>query len=387
MPTVSRRHVFKNRQQILENPIPFHHDNFKRLGDIFLVKVGFNKKIIFTKHPDFIQRILQKDHRKYAKSSLQTKDLAKYIGQGLLTSNGDHWRKHRRMVQPAFHKQKLEGLLSIMQRAVQAELGRIRPDSVQDIYPLMGDLAFQVVAKSLFSRDDIQPQMAELKFITDANQRMLIREMRQPYLNWWYSLSGQIKKHKKLALRAREILNAIIDERLASDTEKDDLLDMLLNAKYEDGSRMSRAQLLDEVLILFAAGYETTNNALSFTLHLLANHPEAQEKAFGEVVRAYHGKRVDITVLRGLPYIKQCLEEAMRLYPPAYYIDRKALVAHEVEGFYVPKDAMLLLAVYELHRDGRFVDPDNFVPERFSEANKKERSGTTIPSVRVPECA
>ena len=106
LPLVSYREVFKNRKRILENPLPFHKENFDFLGDTFRVKVSPSTSVVFTRDAKMIRHILQKSHKKYEKSPLQTKDLAKYIGHGLLTSNGDHWRKHRRMVQPAFHKKK-----------------------------------------------------------------------------------------------------------------------------------------------------------------------------------------------------------------------------------------------------------------------------------------
>lgn len=380
LPRVTRSHVFKNRKQILSNPLPFHHDNFNRLGDIFEVEVGFRKRIVFTRHAKFIKQVLQTEQKKYQKSSLQTVDLAKYIGHGLLTSNGEHWRTHRRMVQPAFHKKKLQGLISIMHTAIKVELAKIRPNERQNIYPLMGDLAFQVVATSLFSRDDIQKQMSDLKDITEANQRMLIKEMRQPYLNWWYKLSGKIAHHLKISKKARSILSAIIAERIADGSDKDDLLDMLLKARYEDGGSMSEKQLIDEVLILFAAGHETTANALGFTLHLLATHPEVQEKAYQEVSKIHWEQDFEMESLRKLPYVKQCIEEGMRLYPPAYYIDREAIDEDEIDGYQIPKNTMLLLAIYELHRDERFWDaPQNFIPERFNASNKKDYSNYYFP--------
>ena len=380
LPRVTRSHVFKNRKQILSNPLPFHHDNFNRLGDIFEVEVGFRKRIVFTRHAKFIKQVLQTQQKKYQKSSLQTVDLAKYIGHGLLTSNGEHWRTHRRMVQPAFHKKKLQGLITIMHTAIKGELTKIRPNELQDVYPLMGDLAFQVVATSLFSRDDIQKQMSDLKDITETNQRMLIKEMRQPYLNWWYKLSGKIAHHLKISKKARSILSGIIAERIAEDSDKDDLLDMLLKARYEDGGSMSEEQLIDEVLILFAAGHETTANALGFTLHLLATHPEVQEKAYLEVSKIDWDNNFEMENLKKLSYVKQCVEEGMRLYPPAYYIDRESIEEDGIDGYRIPKNTMLLLAIYELHRDERFWDqPQDYLPERFDASNKKDYSDYYFP--------
>lgn len=373
LPTVSRTEVFRNRKRILNNPLPFHKENFEKFGDTFRVKAGSSTPIIFTRDPGLIKHILQKQHKKYQKSPLQTVDLAKYIGHGILTSNGEHWRAHRRMVQPAFHKKKLRGLIDIMRNAIQDEIRRIPSGRVDDIFPFMSDLAFQVVAKSLFSRSDIHGPMLKLQEITQANQKMLIKEMRQPYFIWWFKLKGEIGKQLRLSRQGREILNTIIEERITSGEEKDDLLDMLLKSRYEDGSAMSREQLIDEVVILFTAGHETTANALSFTLFLLAKHPRIQEKLHSEVDKVDFSTSTAFQSLTELQYAKQCLEESMRLYPPAYIIDRISMEVDEFQGRTFPKNTFILMSIYELHRyKGVWESPETFDPNRFDPANKKE---------------
>ncbi|MGY8915975.1 MAG: cytochrome P450, partial [Flavobacteriales bacterium] len=350
MKLVSRFQVLKNARRILKNPLPFHHENFEAHGDSFKVQLTTKETVLFTRNPGLIRHILQKQHKKFEKSPLQTVDLAKYIGHGILTSNGEHWRVHRRMVQPAFHKKKLQNLMGVIREAIRFELQRIKPNTEEDIFPLMGDLAFQVVAKSLFSSTDIREKMSQLQHITEANQRMLIKEMRQPYLRWWYRLNGKIDRHLAMAKEGQKLLLEIIEERRNSGQEKDDLLDMLLKARYEDGSPMPDEQLIDEVLILFTAGHETTANALSFTLYLLARHPEIQEQVYQEVSKADF-EDADMDLMQGakqLQLVKQCLEEALRLYPPAYVIDRNAIEDDSFEGIALPKDTLVLMSVYEL---------------------------------------
>ncbi|SHJ59087.1 cytochrome P450 [Pseudozobellia thermophila] len=377
--TVSQWEVFKNRRRILQNPLPFHKENFEKHGDTFLVNIGMGGKVVFTRDAETIKYILQQNHKNYYKSSLQTKDLAKYIGHGILTANGDFWRVHRRMVQPAFHKKKLEGLLQIMYKGIEGELQRIEAGRTFDVFPLMGDLAFQVVARSLFSADDIRDRMRRLQHITGTNQEMLIKEMRQPFKKWWFYLSGQVGRHLGLAKEAREILNAIIQERVDSGDDKDDLLDMLLKARYENGGAMSRKQLIDEVLILFTAGHETTANALSFTLFLLAGHKAVQERLYEEVGKIdFNGDMM--AFLNGLRYTRQCVEEAMRLYPPVYVIDRVALETDTVAGHGYKKGTVWLMSIYELHRHkGFWKNPGEFVPERFDATNKKDCSNYYYP--------
>ena len=378
--TVSQREVFKNRKRILSNPLPFHNERFEKHGDTFKVHIGPSSKVVFTRNAETIKHILQKNHKNYHKSSLQSKDLAKYIGRGILTSNGEFWRTHRRMVQPAFHKKKLQGLLGIMLSSIRTELQEIRSNTEQDIFPLMGDLAFQVVAKSLFSAGDIRERMRKLQRITMTNQQMLIKEMRQPYLKWWFHLSGAIKKHIDFSKDGQQILDDVIEERVASNVEKDDLLDMLLQARYEDGTAMSRQQLIDEVLILFTAGFETTANTLSFTLFLIAKHAKIQEKLLQEVA-VIDFENDDLMQLMGkLPFTKQCLEEAMRLYPPAYVIDRVSLGEDTIDGHTFKKNTVWLMSIYELHRHADFWEkPTEFRPERFDTAYKKDYSDYYFP--------
>lgn len=378
--TISRFEVIRRRKEIVKNPLPFHHKNFEKYGDTFKINLGRNNKWVFTKNAKTIKYILQKNHKKYGKSSLQTRDLAKYVGYGLLTTNGSFWLKHRRMIQPAFHKKKLTNLLQIMQKAIQVELNLIKESENQDIYPLMGDLAFQVVAKSLFSTDNLHVKMRKLKEITNANQQMLIKEMRLPYLKWWFQLNGEINKHLKLTEEAKSLLNEIIKKRIDFGQEKDDLLDMLLSSKYEDGTPMARKQLVDEVLILFVAGHETTANALSFTLYLLAKHPEIQNNLYQEVKAVPLDIEDKMQLLGQLTYVKQCIQESMRLYPPVYFIDRESMAEDEIDNCKFDKGTVWLINLYELHRDPEFwKEPERFIPERFSETSKKDFSDYYFP--------
>ena len=380
LPTISRSEVFRNRKRILKNPLPFHRENFDKLGDTFRVKVFMGPPVVFTRDAGTIAHVLQKNHKNYQKSPLQTRDLARYIGKGILTSQGEHWRVHRRMIQPAFHKKKLAGLFAIMQSTIAQEVSRIRPDKVMDVFPLMGDLAFQVVARSLFSSSDIRGKMSQLQEITEANQRMLIQEMRQPYLKWWFHVNGKIRRHLKMADEGRDLLNALIEQRIQSKKEENDLLDMLLTARYEDGGSMPRRQLIDEVLILFTAGHETTANALSFALHLLAANPDIQQKLYEEVREVNWEQEDLLTELRKLQFTKQCIEEALRLYPPVYVIDRVAVETDEAGSLTFPEETMVLLSIFELHRSKKhWENPEQYNPDRFAPEKKKDFSRIYYP--------
>lgn len=378
--TISRFTILKNRKRVLANPLPFHRECFEKYGDTFRIDLGKESTWVFTRSPSSIKHILQKNHKNYHKSPLQTKDLGKYIGKGLLTSNGEFWRVHRKMIQPTFHKKKLEGLMNIMHKAIQRELQEIKPNENQDVLPLMGDLAFQVVAQSLFSADDIRDRMQHLKEITMRIQEMLVKELRLPYLKWWFQLKGEVKRHLDLSDDANEILNKIVQERVDAGEDKDDLLDMLLNARYEDGTPMPRKQLLDEVTVLFTAGHETTANALSFSLFLIAKHAAIQEKVYQEVTTVNFNAGEIMQKIGMLSYTKQCIEESMRLYPPLFILDRIAVDVDIVDGQQFKKETVWLMSFFELHRHADFwKNPEVFDPERFDPIHKRDFSDYYFP--------
>jgi cytochrome P450 len=375
IPTVSLIKFLRHSVDILKNPLPFHRQNFEKHGDTFRLMIGFGKSVVFSRDAAFAQYTLQKNQKNYTKSTIQTVDLAKYVGKGLLTAEGDHWKKQRRLIQPAFHKKQLATLLGTVLEAIQTELLKIKTGSAQDIFPVFNDLAFQTVVKALFSSVVNPSEIKRLQQITEETQQMLVKELRQPYLKWWFHASGKLKSVLRLTAEAREILRNLIHDRKLSKKKEGDLLDMLLDARYEDGSAMEEDQLIDEILILFTAGHETTSNALTFTCELLARHPEVQENILSEVKKASSKNEDLMEYMKACPYTKQVVEESMRLYPPAYFIDRINIEEDVFNGVKIPKGTNLLFSLHEIQIHPEFwEEPEAFKPERFSEGSKKYSS-------------
>ncbi|GAA4313943.1 cytochrome P450 [Christiangramia aestuarii] len=357
---------------ILKNPLPFHHNNFEQKGDTFRLNIGLNKSVIFSRDAGLLEYVLQKNQRNYVKSEIQTKDLVKYVGEGLLTSEGEHWKKQRKLIQPAFHKKQLANLMGAIKQAILSEYQRITTEEKIDIFPIFNDLAFQTVVKSLFSSAANQEEINRLQFITEETQKMLVKELRQPYLGWWFKASGKIGSYLKLTREARQILKAIVKERRAAGEKYDDLLDMLLEAKYDDGSFMDEEQLIDEILILFTAGHETTSNALTFIAQLLALHPEWQEKILEERKALYAESDDLMNFVSKAKVTQQVIEEGMRLYPPAYFIDRVNVEKDDFNGMKLEPRENLLFSVHEIHRHpDLWENPDDFLPERFADGGRK----------------
>lgn len=370
IPEVSLFHFIKHSFQILKNPLPFHKSNFEKHGGLFKLKIGFNKYIYFCRDAELAEYVLQKNNRNYTKSKIQTQDLAKYVGNGLLTAEGEHWKTQRRLIQPAFHKKQIELLLQTIQDTIEHQYQVFSVNQTTDVFPVFNDLAFNIVVKSLFSDAANQDQINRLQYITEAEQKMLVKELRQPYLGWWFKLSGTLKNHLNLSLEARQILRDIVKDRLNSNTVYNDLLDMLLSATYEDGSSMEEQQLLDEILILFTAGHETTSNALTFIVQLLAKHPNWQEQIYEEIKKNKDQDNL-MSVIANSTICQQVIEEAMRLYPPVYFIDRVNIEADKFKTYSFKKGSNLLFSIFEIHRHPKLWDkPNTFLPERFKDGSR-----------------
>jgi len=360
-------------RQIYKNPLPFHRENFQKYGNTFKISPKPGLMIHFTCDEKITQHILQKNQKNFNKSTLQTEDLGKYIGHGLLTENGEKWRANRKLIQPAFYKKSISSLMRTMDEVIQEEFSKIKTDEAIDVYEIFNDLAFKVVARSLFDLadiDDLEEKISRLQFITEKAQKMLIKELRIPWMKWYFDrewLSGENSVPHALELieEAREILRNIINNRRSSDREPGDLLDMLLHSTYEDGSHMEDDQLVDEILVLFIAGHETTANALSFAAQLLAHHPETIAKANKEI--SHLDNKDLMTGLMQMPYIKQCVDETLRMYPPAYVTDRVAIAADSCEDIAIAKGSIWLISFYEMHRrKDLWEDPEVFNPDRFA---------------------
>jgi len=370
IPKVSFFKFLKHASNILKNPLPFHHSNFEKQGDTFRLIIGPGKSVIFSRDAYLAEYVLQKNQKNYTKSPIQTKDLVKYVGRGLLTAEGEHWKKQRKLIQPAFHKKQLALLLDSIHNAILTELDKIETGKKIDIFPVFNDLAFQTVVKSLFSSAVGSKDIERLQYITEAAQKMLVRELRQPFLSLWFKYGGEIKKHTDLTYEARLILKKLVKERKESEKREGDLLDMLLDARYEDGNEIDEEQLIDEILILFTAGHETTSNALTFAAQLLARNQESQQLIFSEVEHAKNETHSLMEFIQSCSYTKKVIEETMRLYPPAYFIDRINLEDDEFEGMSIPKGSNLLFSFYEIHRHkAHWEEPERFDPNRFSETD------------------
>jgi cytochrome P450 len=240
--------------EFLNNPINFISKSMATFSGTYSAALGFNRKLILTQNPEFINYILKENHRNYNKSEFATERAVKFFGKGLLFSNGDYWLRQRRLIQPAFHREKLQGLYDIIIKTIDEFLLKFPIGKSVDIYPLVHQLSFNILIQSLFDIKLSSQIMEELSQVFTELQDFLIKDINQPLRRFFYPFTGTESIQLKKAQRLREIFLGIIYERKASDKNYTDLLDMLLKSKYEDtGEAMTDEQVVDEVLILIFA--------------------------------------------------------------------------------------------------------------------------------------
>ncbi|OXB24617.1 cytochrome P450 [Flavobacterium tructae] len=364
---------FLDAEGVRRNPIPYHKRYFDQFGDSFSLQIGRSKHLILSRDNEIAQHILQKNQRNYHKSKFQSVYLSKYLGKGLLTVDGDFWLKQRRLIQPAFHKQKMNQLVENMNETIVSELKELEEEKRIDLFPVMSQLAFNVVAKSLFHLSISEEKLNRIKYIIEEVQNFLIKEIRLPHKAWWFSVSGQVAKHLELAEENNRIIQEIIDERTTSGEPVNDLLQLLLETRYEDtGEGMSVKQLIDEIKILFIAGHETSANALTFTLYLLGRNPEIQQKVLDEILEIEAQTENVTEQLQKMTYLNAVINEAMRLYPPAWITDRQNVEDDTIGPYHLKKGTLIGVSFYELHRNPKYWEnPEEFIPERFLGEQKK----------------
>ena len=377
-PTLPRYEGLRNITGFIQNPIPFLMGYKFDHGDTYIFFLGGLIKSVMTSDPEMALHVLQKNHRKYEKSYFQSVALAKFVGRGLLTATGDYWLKQRRLIQPGFHRARLQQVANLMHDEIRNYILRISQQSNVSLTKAMNELAFRVVGRTLFSTDTEAHGLYELSYIVTELQDYIIRKERQPYYRWWFYLCGKEIRARKRGKQAQKILLNYIQDRKTSKEEKGDLLDMLLSSRYDDGSAMTDQQLIEECLILFVAGHETSANAMTWAFYELAKYPEIIARIRDE---ANSVSGTTLEQLKQLTYTEQVINEVLRMYPPAYLVDRIALEEDHFGDWTIPKDTMVLSFIYGIHHDPKlWKDPEVFDPERFTAVNMKAiRSGAFIP--------
>jgi cytochrome P450 len=345
----------------LKDPIGTISKNMQLFSGTYSGYLLGSGRFIITENPDFIQYILRDNHTNYEKSALSTKTAARLFGKGLLFSNGEAWLKQRRLIQPAFHQGKIQGLFEIVADTASLFVERMPEGEHLDLYQLMHNLSFTVLVHSLFDINLSEEMISGLSESFTDLQDFLLKDINQPLRRLVYPFNRADRTILRKSERIRKILKKIIEERRAEIDNHNDLLDMLLNVRYEDtGLNMAEDQIMDEISVLLFAGHETTANTLSWILYLLATHPEVARKLKSAItgVGIYESPKDE--------YINAVISEGMRLYPSAWMTERVALKDDQFGEFSYPKGTIIIPFFYGLHRNKKFWNEETeFKPERF----------------------
>ena len=314
-------------------------------GDIVHLRL-LNQHFYLLSQPDYVRQVLITDRDKFEKSSFDRSILSKFLGNGLLTSEGDFHRRQRRLAQPAFHTQRIDAYAQIMVRYAEQLLEKWQDGENRDITKDMMQLTMHIVSKTLFDAEAVTGSDSTAELVGHAVHDLQTTSnndfQRGFLLPDWLPIANNRLRRQAVAI-FDDTIEAIIAQRRTAvengqEADKGDLLSMLMLAQDEDGSTMDDQQLRDEVATLFAAGHETTSNALSWTWFLLSQHPEEEAQLHAELDTVLNGRPPTLADLPNLPYTLMVIKEALRLYPPVWIINgREPQEDVNIDGYIVPR--------------------------------------------------
>ena len=336
---------------------------FARHGDTYRVFVPARKSYTYViHHPDDVKRVLVGNHKNYTKG-LGLDRVRILLGKGIMTSEGELWKRQRYMMQPLFHRRVITGFAELIAAANERRLaswdalaGRGEPVNLTDE---MSDLTLEIVLRSIFGRD-----LDRLSEQLGGNPFEVVTREQSRDLQFAYKFRSLTK-----------LVAQLIARRRAEPGEHFDYVAMLMAARdKETGEPMGERELIDEVMTLIVAGHETTASGLNWTWYLLSQHPEVEARLHAELDAAPEMAAPGLAQMEALPCTGQVVNEALRLYPPGWLLSRRTVGADVLGGFEVPPATNVLLPLYLLHRHPRYwKEPDRFAPERFAPEHEADR--------------
>lgn len=356
---------YKFYTNFLKDPLGNLSGWMKEYGDVFHFGVG-NGHQYFVANPDMIREILVKQSNIFIKSGDYTDEkigMARFMGQGLVTSNGEFWKRQRRLVAPAFHTQRVSAYADTMVEYGHQRMETWHDGDTLDIDHEMMELTLMVVGRTLFDTD-VSTTAGPVKKAVEVVQKASNTATILPH---WIPTPLRIRS--RIANNTLDkIVYGFINERRASGDDKGDLLSMLLLSEDDDGNRMSDKEARDEAVTLFLAGHETTANALNWTWWLLAQYPQVEAKLHQELDTVLVEKTPTLEDLRRLPYTANVIKESMRLMPPVWSIGRTPNQDTEVNGYSFPRGTRVNVFIYGVQRHPDIWDnPNDFIPERWDD--------------------
>lgn len=365
-----------NLLQRSRDPLGMCLDSQRQLGDVVRFRMAWIHVEQLT-HPDHVQHVLVDARTRYGKGVIWDKTRP-LVGDGLLTSEGEEWRRRRRVAQPSFSRSSLAGLVDVLAAAVSGVLADWEPPATAGneiaVFSEMKRLTLSMVLRALFGvdlADEPDEVAAAVTTTIEVTNRRI--QAPTPYLPWLYRLPTRTNRRFDHEMRILDrVVDGLVTQRLRSDRDQGtpDLLDVMLAAADAEGTAFARQQLRDDMMTLVLAGHETTATALAWVFHLLARHPDVEDRLAAEIETVLSGRTPSAADLGALTYTEAVLNESMRLYPPVWALPRVALEDDEVSGHRIPRGDTVLLVPYVTHRHPDFwSDPERFDPDRFLPEN------------------
>ncbi|MBV8077669.1 MAG: cytochrome P450, partial [Planctomycetaceae bacterium] len=324
------------------------------------------RRMILVNHPDLVEEVLVTRNRHFIKH-FALRMTQTTLGNGLLTSEGEFWRRQRRLAQPAFHRDRIAGYAAVMVEYAERMLAGWADGQVRDVHDDMMRVTLEVVAKTLFDADisgDSADASAAMETLMRCFTARVGRIIRLPER---FPTPVNLRL-RRAARRLDQILFRIIAERRAGGEDRGDLLSMLLHAQDEDDVRMTDHQLRDEAMTLFMAGHETTADTLTWAWYLLSQDPEVEARLHAELAEVLGGRAPGVADLPRLAYTEHVVTETLRLYPTVWLLGREAIEPCEVGGYRVPVGTTVYMSQWVVHRDPRFFDdPEVYHPDRWAD--------------------
>ncbi len=338
----------------------------REYGDIVRFHVMMQERILLNR-PDLINQVLVIQHNKFHKSELTRRITVRMLGQGLLISEGEFWRRQRRLAQPAFHRGRINDYASTMLEIAEARVGGWRDGEARNIGQEMTSLTLDIAVRTLFGTTLPEEARGVGRAMTFL-MRYSLRRQRLPFRipeNW--PTPSNRRANRELEFIG-SLVYRIISERQAEGNSgrHNDLLALLMGAMDEDGTQMTPQQLHDEAMTLFLAGHETTAQMLSWTWFALSQNPQVEARLHEELDGVLGRRPIAAADFPRLPYLQAVMNEVLRLYPPAYIMAREVIEPCEVGGYTMRPKATIIFSQWVMQRDPRFFDdPEAFRPERW----------------------
>lgn len=356
--------------KIIKDPLDYLVNAQKKYGDIYTLNLGVTKVIVLN-HPDYAQHVLQQNVANYPKGGALWDSLGTLLGNGLPVSNGDFWLRQRRMMQPQFHRKRLEALTELMISAIDEEMAKWDEAAVSgetfNITAAFNHTTMRIIVRTMFgaglSGDEMEKVSDSLTYALD----FILKGMITNFFPGWMPVPGR-KRYQEAVQTIDEIVLKIIQQRRESDEEAEDMITLLLRmVDDETGETMTDQQLRDEAVTLFLAGYETTAVALNWLMFFLLHHPEVASRLRDEVDTVLGTRTATFADLPQLAYTRMLMLETLRICPPVWWMLRATIADDQIGNCPIPAGATVAPIPYTIHRHPDFWDdPETFDPERFT---------------------